>query len=78
MTLGRMFSEAHQDWVEVVKGVHVIAAKKLIEFQKRWGHRDTAKHMDLSQAPYWLQADGGDLFPVRDVEDLRNLLGDTW
>lgn len=77
MTLGRMFCEAHQDWVGLGAGVHIISASKLKEFQKRWGHRDTAKHLDLSQAPYWLQADGGDLFPIHDIEDLRELLGDA-
>ena len=75
MSIGRILSEAHQDWVGLGAGVHIISASKLKEYQKQWGDRDTAKHLDLSQAPYWLQADGGDLIPLFDLEDVRDVLG---
>ena len=70
-SFGRILSEAQKDWAELRKGVNIIASKKLQEYQKEWEYGDSAKKLDLSRAPYWIQADGGELVPV----DIKEVLG---
>jgi hypothetical protein len=73
-SLGKMFPEAHRDWVEVRHQVYLIAQARLIEFQKGW-EGDECEKTDFSVAPYWLQFSSNDPVPVHDLEDFWRYLG---
>lgn len=73
-SLGRLFPEAHEDWVEVRHQVYLIASSRLIEFQKTW-EGDECEKTDFSVAPYWLQFGADKPIPLYEAQDFYDFLG---
>lgn len=63
--------------VEILAGVHLSLAESLTADQKDWDEDDSFKHFDLSNAPFWITTNNGEIpTEIHDADELKQFIED--